>query len=207
MVLDKIPGYRAALAKAAAREEAARDLAFIDCPLAVCGEPIAQLTLAHLVVLFAVRSPFFYGGVIGPEHVAQFLWILSPGYLPADRAARRAFNQRIGRVIPFQKSRAEIDVYLDQVFLDRPGGGGVHGIAITSFVANFIDELAHEYGWTRQQIMAEPLAAIYQYLRRIERRHDPQAVFFNKFTDEVKRAFHARAKKLQAKADRKRGKQ
>lgn len=151
MELDKIPGYKDAVAKAAAREEAARDFAFIDAPLDICGEPICHLTLRRLLVLFAVRSPFFYAGLIAPEHVAQFLWIVSPLYAAGDRQAQREFTTRVGRRVPFRKARAAIDAYLDIVFLDRPAAGGVKTAAITSFVANFIDEFAAEYRLGRRR--------------------------------------------------------
>jgi hypothetical protein len=43
-----------------------------------------------------------------------------------------------------------------------------------------IDLLASEYGWQDEHILSLPLARLFQYLRRIEKRRDPKAMQFNR---------------------------
>lgn len=188
MELDKIPGYPEAMAAAQAEEEELRDLAFIPVDLDICGVPVRQLTARHLLLCIYVRSPFFFSrDDLGPEHVAQFLWIVSPQFDPLDGLARSAFIKNIATSVQFAEAVPAIDDYLDQALMDRPPSGAARGASITSFIASLVDEFASEYGWTIDEILDRPLAALYQLLRRMERRRDPKAVTFNRLSDRARR--------------------
>lgn len=204
MLLDKIPGYKEAIAQAAAEEEALRDLAFLEADLDICEVPVRQLTPRHLLLLFAARSPFLCGGVCAPEHIAQFLWIVSPAFVP-DGDARQAFLAVIGSRVEYEPARIAIEAYVAQALMDRPGVSGAKSIAITSFVAVLVHIFASAYGWTRREILDTPLAALYQLRRLIERERNPKAIFFNRLTDKAQREIvNAWRRKEQAREKRRR---
>ena len=197
MLLEQIPGYKEALAAAQRKQDELRDLAFLaDIIEIVPGVASRQLTPRHLLLLNACGSPFIRGGDLLAEHVAQILWILAPAFAPGGTAARDAFIADLAH-LPLPDDfdpAAAIDDYLDGVFIDRPARArAASGLPpITSFVAALIDEFAFEYGWSRNEILDEPLAAIFQYQRRIFRRHNPRAPQFNSLTDRVNREFMGR---------------
>src|SRR5437762_5593614 len=80
---------------------------------------VQQLTLRMFLQLCAVRSPFLVGGRVGPEHVMQILWRLSPNYSAMDLVGRSEFIASIG-VLPYRSSRRAIDRFLDRMFIDKP---------------------------------------------------------------------------------------
>ena len=198
--LDQIPGFREAMAAAQAQEDAQRDIAFLELCADLCGEPVRPLTLRMLLWLFTAGSPFVSGGSVGPEHVAQFLWIASPSFAPFDTAARAAFVARVAETVPFEPAVEAIDQLIDAALMDRPARSGRPATAsITSFAAGLVDEFASEYGWTRGEILDCPVAILYQQLRRIDRRHNPKALFFNRITDRVRRELVAAYRKTTGK--------
>jgi hypothetical protein len=188
MLLDKIPGYKTAMAAAAAREQEIRDLAFLPVPLQICGVEVAQLNLRHLLMLFACESPFFSRRLARPEHVVQFLWVVSPKF-SFDAAERTAFVRRVGVHVDYAESVIAIERYLDEALMDRPAvaAASKSHAAITSFVAGFIDEIASHYGWDDDVILGKPIARLYQYLRQIRQRENPKSVFFNRFSDRTRK--------------------
>jgi len=83
----------------------------------------------------------------------------------------------------------EIFAYLARVFQDIPNsnGKGADSKSYTAPIASMIDLLAHEYGWTDETILRLPLARLFQYMRRIEKRNDPKAMQFNRSEQFVSR--------------------
>src|SRR5688500_6466026 len=94
MELESLPAYRRAIAHGARFEEALRESAWLPLGVQICGVPVRQLTLRHLLMLFRGGSPFLCGGRVRRGHVAAFLWCVSPLYVApgSDPAAaeRRA---------------------------------------------------------------------------------------------------------------------
>ena len=191
MQFDQIPGMREALAAAAAEEELRRDLAFCDLELDIAGEPVRQLTPRHMMLLFQARSPFFCGGRRQPEHVAQFLWAVSPQFSP-DVRTRDAFLERIAETVPFQPARDGIEEYLDQALMDSPPTSSRRSrhAAICSFLAVLVHRIASAYHWDEGAILEKPIARLYQYLRLLDR-DAGETVFFNKLTDRAQRERYA----------------
>lgn len=186
MELDKIPGFKEAMAAAQAEEAALRDVPYLGLPVDICGVLVNQITPRHLIILFNCRSPFFCkADAIEAEHVAQFLWVLSPRF-SHDPAERDAFLADIAG-LDYSAAVERIDAYLAEAFMDSPASGGASKAPITSFAAAIVDELAHEYGWPLADILNLPMAAIYQQYRRIEQRRNSKAVFFSRLSDRTKR--------------------
>lgn len=166
MQLDKIPEVQKAIAKAAAEADAWRDYAFTDLPERIGRLDVAQLTVRHLFLLFAVKSPFLCGGPRLPEDVTQFLWIIRK--TDADRSR---FIARVARM-DYPRTLRAIDRYLQRALLDAPGGKGDGGPTIASFPAVIVHRLATAYGWAREGILALAASEAFQYLRLIDRQPD-----------------------------------
>lgn len=173
--LAEIPGY----AEAQKQEREARDLAFCDWPVPLCGLSVRQFTLTHLLILGNCDNAFVSGGVPEAEDVAFFLWVVSPDYVPNDVRIRNRFLKRVARKVKFFAAIAEINDYLKDAFQDSPQGTGVQSKAYTSFAATYCDLFAHEYGWDDALTMRKPIARLFQLYRRIQKRTNPKAVLFN----------------------------
>lgn len=174
--LSSIPGYE----EAKQREQEARDLAFCDWLVPLCGQQVQQFNLTHLIVLGNCDNAFVSNGSPQPEDVAFFLWAVSPNYRPADNRARDKFVRKISNTVKYVPSCKEIMEYMDTAFLDAPQGTNVAAKSYTSFAATYCDLFADAYGWDDQQTMRKPLARLFQLIRRIQKRNNPKAILFNR---------------------------
>lgn len=174
--LAEIPGY----AEAQKREQATRDLSFCEWEIPLCGMRVKQFSLLHLLVLGNCDNAFVAGRSPEPEDVALFLWVVSPEYRPNDDRARDRFVRSMAKRVKFIPACAEIMKFLDEAFMDSPGGSGAPTKSYTSFAATFCDVFACEYGWDDQATMSKPVARLFQLLRKIKKRHNPQAIEFNR---------------------------
>lgn len=113
----------------------ARSDAFYDDVLPfVAGEFIRIITPSDILNLERLKSPFVTGGRVAdmqPEHVRQFLWLLSPDNGPGFFSAYRfkkfmRRTSRAGHVIhdDFRAALSSVLDYLDVVMQDSPGSGG-----------------------------------------------------------------------------------
>lgn len=195
MFLSEIPGYSRAIERADRLEDHWRDWAFlgINEQLRPAGAgkavEVKLLTLRMFVQLCAARSPFLVGGRVGPEHVAQILWRLSPGYESRQQKAesRKDFVESIA-LLPFTATVRSISRFLDRMLIDKPpsrGGDGNGTKADTSFAAALVHELGRAYGWSADQILDTPMPMLFQFLRKIQREHDPEMVRFNPLRDRL----------------------
>jgi len=174
--LAEIPGY----ADAVRSEREARDLAFCDWPVPLCGLNVHQFTLTHLLILGNCENAFVTGGKAPEvEDVAFFLWVVSPDYVPNDNAARNRFLRSIRRKVKFFAAVREIGEYVQAAFQDAPQGGAGETKSYTSFAATYCDLFASEYGWDDSQTMRKPIARLFQLYRRIQKRANPRAILFN----------------------------
>ena len=146
----------------------------------------SQISLRMFIQLCAVRSPFLVGGKVGPEHVAQILWRLSPQY--GDPAERKTFVASIAD-LPFKATVRAIQRYLDRMLADKPPSSSKSSGSRpdTSFAASVIHALAQTYSWGDEAILDLPMPRIFQYLRKIRRDADPEFSYFNPLRDRVQK--------------------
>lgn len=188
--LDQDPSLLRAIARAEALDAERRDLAFLAVPARIGGLDCLPLTPHHLLCLFLARSPFLCGGRVLAEHVAQFLWIVSPGFRLGDPKGARAFARRIAIKVRYTAAVKQIDQLLEAALADRPAGGaGPRTPPIASFAASLVHEFAWAYGWPAQVTLHTPLAQLYQLLRYIVREENPKAPLFAGSADKVKGAW------------------
>lgn len=192
--LDTIPGYREAIVA----ERDRRDSAFLDLPQFICGVEVLPFTLDRLLFLKAAGDPFVTGAVPSPIDACLFLWSVSREYRAAlrGRGLLETINHSLGRWWfnrcrkRFVRSVSKLGVsdaihgirnYLDDVFLDSPGGsrGDSFSPSYYSGVATVVYRMANEFHWRETDLMNMPLARMYQYLRMLNHKSDPKAILFN----------------------------
>jgi hypothetical protein len=172
----EIPGYT----EAVNAEQSNRDVAFLATTPPICGVSIVHMGLRHWIQLIGCRNRFIRGERPEPGDVAMFLWFLSPVY-SCDPASRARFIAEQVRPLDFITVTREIYAYLNRVFQDIPQGDNASlEKSYTAPVASIVDLLASEYCWTDEHILTLPLARVFQYLRRIEKRRDPKVMQFNR---------------------------
>lgn len=188
MRTSEIPGYVRAVQRADRIEDYWRDFAFLGLneKLRLVGGRTVEvklLTLRMFVQLWAVRSPFLVGGPIRPEHVGQFLWRLSPEYCTDGEARRRYITKIAG--LPFMSCVRAINRFVDRMLIDSPPtedkpSNTKHDV---SFAASMIHMLGNAYGWLPDQVLDTPIPALFQFIRSIQRDHQPDAITFNPLRD------------------------
>jgi hypothetical protein len=135
-------------------------------------------------------SPFLCTGERRPEHVAQFLWALSPGYAAGDDtksiAKRRAFIREIALTVPYQKSRDQIEEFLDLMFFDAPSPDGKPIPPRVALATKLIDKFALEYCWSMDAILDSPMPVLFQLLKQMAIRKNPEYCAINRLSDKVR---------------------
>jgi hypothetical protein len=161
------------------QEELQRSVAFLGVTELICGVEVLPFSLAHLCRLQCVGSPFVSGGAHSPADVALFLWAVSPEYRPRSWFRRYLFVRKL-RGIPFAEAVKGITDYLNEAFQDHTGGKS-EGFSPSywSGFASMVATLATEFHWSEADIMHMPLKRVWQYMRIVEKRHNPKAWFTN----------------------------
>ena len=197
--IDELPGYREAVAE----ESQARSEAFLpSLRRFICGVEVFPLSFAHVNLLNALKSPFMSrsNGMPSPLAIAEFLWVISPQYQlwlafrervgsrhpwyanwRYNRARRSFVRSMRRRRIPWAVWVAHIYRYLDRAFSDSPAGGGRQGFFANyySAEASVINIIASSYGWSDDKICEIPVEKLWQYIRCIQRRNDPNMPMSN----------------------------
>lgn len=187
MNIDDIPG----LAEARAWEASVRAQAFLDIPREIRGVEVLPLTLYRQGILIAGNNPFLCGGRMTPEAVAVFLWVLSPSFRVDDADGRALFIARLRELDVLSDVAAcgrEIRDFIEEMFLDLPGPGKrgrKTNAPITSTEAVYVELFGEACGWDARRTMHTPLPQLYQVLRQITLRKDPDAIFLNRRSDKV----------------------
>ena len=173
----EIPGY----AEAVEKEQTTRDLAFLATPLPLCGIKVRQFTPRHWIMLLRSGNAFICGGRITANDILMFVWYVSEEYC-LDLEKRDAFLTAFMEKAAETKPVDEINSYLDDAFYDMDRSGGELGLKkiYTATIAGIVDVLAREYGWDDEAILEKPMARLFQYLRRIHHRNNPNKMLFNR---------------------------
>ena len=186
MDASDIPGVREALAW----EAAVRARAFLDLPRFIRGVEVVPLTLFRQGILEIGGNAFLCGGAVTPEAVAVFLWVVSPDFRVGDVDGRAAFIARLragDALDDLPACREEIGAFLDEMYLDAPmGGGGSAKAAITSQEAVYVELFGEAQSWDEAETLHKPLPKLFQVLRRVTLRKDPEARFINRRSDRVR---------------------
>lgn len=169
--------YRERIAEAREIDRREIQLSLLSTPSLVDVGPaawIVPMTLNRLLVLESIEHPFLSGSDAGREAVLNFLWIMSPEFKAGDRRAAKKFFRRFW----FRKLKPEpLREYLAKEF---EGKGDQGGAPEAAWVAQLVDVLAFEYGWSEAAIFDIPLKRIFRYAdAMVARRSDVNTVKFN----------------------------
>lgn len=156
-----VKGYEAALEK----EQFARNVAYLDQPVIVCGEPLRNITPHLLTLLTVMRTPFYCGGKYSHAHVAQFLWACHVDYSPRSWWNRRRMTLRTSQ-LDLQKCGQDIAEFLDLTFMDAPKGNGKSDKPIASDTAWLVYRFRNTpWNQSEQVTIHTPFRKLYQELR------------------------------------------
>lgn len=173
------PGF----AEAVKAENDIRDAAFLDLTANICGVEIRQMTPRDLIILEGIGNPVAQKVRFSKEDVFDFLRVMSVHYRPGAW-----FNAwRIKRAVNHMDAKDAIPAlikYLDATFQDSPSGGGA-GIPYAGWCAYYADIFGSEYGWPMERTLSTKLKVLYQLLKCIRRRHDPECILMNP-SDKIK---------------------
>jgi hypothetical protein len=172
--LPPIPGY----AEAVQKERELRNTAFLDVPEQIASVEVKPLTMDHLLILDAVKSPFTTGRQLAietlPIDVSIFLWIVSPQFRPfsdnpeqrkKDQAVHRRFIASL-RKLDFLAAMPAIDAYIESAFFEAPGNKP-GSISYCSWIASLTMAIAEKTNWDPERIRRTPLKQLWQYLRAV----------------------------------------
>jgi hypothetical protein len=189
-----IPGY----AEAIAREVAVRERAYLPgAPLAIGPFPVVEICPWHLILFEQIASPIFNPANRPPEVRDLFdaLWILSTGFSPGNSLATRwrrwKMRRRFAWHIWWHGVGDLMDALYDHTsdaFIDQLAGAARSGpqVRYTSWIADTVDMIAAQYGWTDSQVIHTPMIRINQYLKRIQLRTEgDKSIMFNR-SDKIK---------------------
>ncbi len=187
----KIPGYREAVAD----ENLWRDAAFLLTGQRVAGMFCDALTPRHLLRLTIARNAFAVGGVVGPLDVLGFLWEVHRGKF-RGRLAQFCFA-RCHRRLDFETAVNGIKAYLSGAMSDSPAVTGGNSVTYVSLTALIVHALASNYGWKEDRILDLPMTRVWQYLRCIQKQHDPDVILCNPSDTVRARALERRNRAMQ----------
>ena len=174
-----IADYEAAVA----REKEAREHAFLDLapyviPTQRGGMSLRLLTVRDFAILANIGDPCIDGA--DTAECAAILRTLSflDYHRPKTSLARTFRALKIAK-LPEAELRAGLVAYFDAMFIDAPPSSGVRGRPYFSWEAMLVHRMASAYGWSRNEIMDTPIAAVYQLLKIQTAEGDPRAPLFN----------------------------
>lgn len=146
------------------REQLARNVAYLDQPEIVCGEPLRNITPHLLALLTVTRTPFYFGGTITHAHLAQFLWACHRDYSPRAWWKRRQLIHRASR-LDLAKANEEISAFIELTFMDMPRGGDAEK-PIASGTAWLVYRFRNPpWNQAEQITLHTPFRKLYQELR------------------------------------------
>ena len=187
-LFDIVPGYREAVDK----EQESREVSFLSIPTEkVCGFECMAFTPYHYLLLSAGESSFIKGRIAEPSDIPMFLWVISPDYtLDLEKAKEhRVKISKKCRSLEYRESIQEIYSYIQDAFSDiPPTKSNTKEIPYTCWVANIVDMLAREYGWTEKTILHIPFKRLWQYAKLIKLHNNPKEILFNP-SDKVKQEY------------------
>lgn len=169
-----IPGLREAIK----RENDIRDASFLDLTTSICGVEIRQMTPRDLLILDGIGNPLMSGQLPSPAQLAEFLWLLSPRYAVGAPVRRFLFGRSIRR-LSYMAAVKACWRYIEDTFQDSPASSGASAMPYAGWCAHMIVGLSSNPVEAEGLILNTPLKRLFQYMKCIRRRNDPQSPVHN----------------------------
>jgi hypothetical protein len=174
-------------------EDSWREHAFLSACDEINGVTVNQMTLGHMLILFRIKSPFLTGEKPEPEHVGQFLWILSPQHHnePGWEVDRAGYVSELVKQYPPERFRLfyrAIHRYIwVRCLMDWPAKSTKSGRGVSaSMPAIICHRIASAYGVGAsgfKWVIDTPIAALLQTLNCIESDGPSQKPAFHPLQD------------------------
>jgi hypothetical protein len=188
--------YRPRIAEARERDRRETQLALVACPVRIGSAWIQPMTLRRLMYLEAINHPIITGLNCERGAVVDFLWIMSDDFVPGCERGAKKFRRRFW----FRKIEPEkIREHLAGEFADM---AAPEGNVDPRWVAQLVDMIAGDYGWSEAEILDVPIRRLMMYADAlVARRTEARSVAKSPRADAIKAEYLVRASAL-AKSER-----
>lgn len=206
-VLEHCPGY----AEAVLAERLSRTAAFLIDAETVGPFSVQPFRFRHYQILLLAGNPLVTEGTPSDDQLAQFLWLISPGYGHSRTFRRWRFLRRCRLMfcLPFppllksnralKRWEAECNrklkvaqtligaarTYVDDALMDLAGGTGKYRRQYYSDIAAVCGSMARAFNgmFSEEEILEMPMKKLLQYLNDAKRADDPQCPLYNRSDD------------------------
>lgn len=183
--------YAPRINEARERDAHAQDEAFLRLPVTLHDRRVGPLTVEKFLLLEQLKNRLVTKGDPGPDDVAAFLWVLSPDFDPEPKAGKRAMKKFKRR--KWHLYLPDLYEYLGKV---AEFARGKSKSTPSAWVAGLVDMLASQYAWTVAEIMATPMAQVFQLASRIRSRLANDSISFSPRADALQTEFMQKANTL-----------
>lgn len=164
-------------------EEMERELLYLNGKFNVAGVYIPAMNGRSYNMLCAMANPYVFGGREPTiEDACRLIWTVRL-QLPFPwwqnwRSISKKRNAFL-RKVDLSRVLDDVSEYVDLIFLDAPkgDGGGRSGDSIAASVAYVMAPMWAHYGWDEGKVLDAPVPIIYQKMKLIRRKLDPDAKF------------------------------
>jgi hypothetical protein len=135
------------------------------------GIKVRNMTLADLLILDGIQTPFIYGGDYSDEAAVAFLWVVSEEF-SYEETERKDFYKKCVQ-ITILEAVDFIEGYCRKTFAESDTmGKGDQGQ--TYWVSYFVDLFGKEYSWSMKETLQLPIRICFQMLTAINERASAQ---------------------------------
>jgi len=198
IVLNRVPGWQAAIKKARAKQSRIRENAWKCIPWDFNGTKVRVMTVGDYLVLEHFNCPFLYRQEPELCDLAFLFWALSYDCLKWNQRRiqfgrsffawkySRWVTKKFGKDVVFQEACAKVFEYIDEIFLDAPASiknGRESGLC---YLAAWFDIIQSQYHMSESEVIAMPLPQLFQRIRAIQERTGVESPQFDKIEDKLK---------------------
>lgn len=180
--MDLIAEFNEKYKIALENEQLQRDISFIFDHEYIGNTKVYSLTPKLLSLLSIVKNNIICGGEITNETILSFLWTIK---VKDTNEKQSEFVESVIVQENINEVLQDINDYFKNTFSDQLSGKENVTIPYWSNLAAIIDLFAREYGWSENIIINTPYKRLFQYIRIIVKRNNPEKILFNS-SDTVK---------------------
>ena len=183
--------YAPRIAEARQSDAAAQDEAFLSLGQMIHDRPIVPLSVEKFLLLELTENHLIVEGDPRPEDVANFLWIMSPDFVPDPKKAKRALRR-------FPTRKWVVYLTAIQEFLGKIAAlsQGKKETSPKAWVSGVVDMFASQYNWRVSEILSLPMAQLFQLAARMRQRLSQTNVTFSPRADALQAEFMDKANAL-----------
>ena len=151
-------------------EKRQHDASILDIPEMICTVQVKPFTPRMYCLLGLKQSPIIKGGQVKDTDLLLFMGIVTDTL--NDEAKRKELVERLVKIEP-QQLLDEITTYYENSFIDAPTSNGKQPFCSSHWLFSIVDLIASAYGWSEETIINLPFKRIWNYVRAMQQRSDP----------------------------------